>query len=70
MVRTAWLTLLFMLFCALVQGAVEAALIGRDRVEHVGRVMSYGLDPRGERNSNRLTGWVRAGTKEDAQSKG
>lgn len=59
MVCAAWLALLFMLLHAV---AAEAVFIGKNRVEHVGRVMSYGLNTRGELNNNGLTGGVRANT--------
>jgi len=62
MACVAWIALLFMLLHAVAQGAGEAVFIGRDRDEHGDRVMSYGLDPRGELNSNGLTGGPRANT--------
>lgn len=67
MACVALLALLFMLLHAVVQGAAEAAFIGGGGVE-VGRVMSCGLEPRGELNSNALTGGVRANTT-DARKK-
>ncbi|CUS09429.1 unnamed protein product [Tuber aestivum] len=72
MSRAVWIALLFMLSYAPTRGAAGAAFIGRARVEHVGRVMSYGLDPRGERKGNSLigTGWVGADTAQSARNKG
>ncbi|PUU74305.1 hypothetical protein B9Z19DRAFT_1196320 [Tuber borchii] len=60
MASVALLALLFMLLHAVAQGAAEAAFIGGGGVE-VGRVMSCGLERRGELN-NGLTRGVRANT--------
>ncbi|RPA95190.1 hypothetical protein L873DRAFT_1813115 [Choiromyces venosus 120613-1] len=62
-----WLALLSVLPHARVQGADEEAFIGRGRVEHVGRVMLYVLDLRGERNSNGPSRQVQANATEEEE---